>query len=58
MSETPVSYVCRQQVGVISIDNPPVNALSQAVREGLVNALEQAIDDDSRVLLILCRGRT
>lgn len=58
MSETPVSYVCRQQVGVISIDNPPVNALSQAVRAGLVNALEQAIDDDSRVLLILCRGRT
>ena len=58
MSETPVNYECRQQVGVISIDNPPVNALSQAVRAGLMNALDQATADDSRILLILCRGRT
>jgi len=32
-------------VAVILMDNPPVNALGQAVREGLYNALRQAQED-------------
>ena len=32
-------------IAVITIDNPPVNALSQAVREGIVTNLEAAEAD-------------
>lgn len=46
-------------IGVIWIDNPPVNAISHAVREGLVNAIESAAtDDDIQALVLACRGRT
>ena len=31
-----VKYETQGSIGVISVDNPPVNALSQAVRQGLV----------------------
>ena len=58
MSENPVSYELREQVGIVVIDNPPVNALSQPVRAGLMTALERARADDCEALLILCRGRT
>ena len=58
MSESPVSYELRDSVGIVAIDNPPVNALSHPVRQGLVNALDQARNDDSEILLMLCRGRT
>ncbi len=53
-----VRYELVNEIGVITIDNPPVNALSQAVREGLKNAIEGAKFDSSKALLILCTGRT
>ena len=34
-------------IGIIWIDNPPVNAISHAVRAGLVSAVETAASDDS-----------
>ncbi len=46
-------------IAVISIDNPPVNALSQPVRQALVDAigaLERDADIEAAVLV--CRGRT
>ena len=55
---SPVSYELYAEIGVISIDNPPVNALSQAVRQGLRDALRQAEDDDSKAIVVLCKGRT
>jgi 3-hydroxyacyl-CoA dehydrogenase len=55
---SPVKYTLTGNVGVISIDNPPVNALSQAVREGLMDALEVAEQDASEALVIICEGRT
>jgi len=55
---TPVKYTLRGTVGVISIDNPPVNALSQAVRQGIMDALDRAAQDASRALVIICEGRT
>lgn len=58
MSEQVVTFERKDDIAVIRIDNPPVNALSHAVRSGLVEALEQARDDDSRALLLLCEGRT
>jgi 3-hydroxyacyl-CoA dehydrogenase len=46
-------------VAVITIDNPPVNALSRDVRAGLVEALEEAIADDSvRAIVVACAGNT
>ncbi len=46
-------------VGIIRVDNPPVNALSQAVRQGILEALEAAQDSaEVRVVLLICEGRT
>jgi 3-hydroxyacyl-CoA dehydrogenase len=46
-------------IGVIVIDNPPVNALKNAVRKGLVEALSRAREDASiEALVITCAGRT
>jgi 3-hydroxyacyl-CoA dehydrogenase len=53
-----VEYSREGELGVITIDNPPVNAVSHAVRSGLVAALERAGRDDSRAVVLLCAGRT
>ncbi len=59
MSHSPVTWQLDGQVGVITIDNPPVNALSQAVRAGLLAAVEQLeVDADCRAIVIQCAGRT
>ena len=43
---------------VVSINNPPVNALGQAVRAGLLAAVEQAEGDAAvRALLIVGEGK-
>ena len=53
-----VSYRREGSIGLIEIDNLPVNATSQAVRAGLKAALEQGLDDDAQVLVIYGAGRT
>lgn len=53
-----VSYEIIRGIGVISVNNPPVNALSQALREGLQNAVTAAQDDASEALVLICDGRT
>ena len=55
---SPVSYELVDDIGVISIDNPPVNALSQAVRQGIHDAIAAAQKDASKAVLIICDGRT
>jgi 3-hydroxyacyl-CoA dehydrogenase len=46
-------------IAVITIDNPPVNALSNAVRAGLIAALDQARDDAGvHAVVLACAGRT
>ena len=46
-------------VGVIVVDNPPVNAVSNAVRVGLVTALEDAGRNDAvEAVALSCAGRT
>lgn len=46
-------------VAVISVENPPVNALSQAVRAGLKSAIDKAAADDSvKAIVLCCVGRT
>lgn len=47
------------RIGIVQIDNPPVNALSNAVRSGIVDAIA-AFGANSLVdaVLIMCAGRT
>jgi len=46
-------------VAVIVIDKPPVNALSRDVRAALVEALDEAVADDSvRAIVVACAGNT
>ena len=53
-----VSYEVINNVGVIKVNNPPVNALSHAVREGIQNAVQTAQKDDSEAIVLICEGRT
>lgn len=53
-----VSYELAGNIGVITIDYPPVNAASLAVRQGIMEALQAAENDASRALVIICAGRT
>ena len=55
---TVVSYEVVNGIGVVTVANPPVNALSHAVRQGLLKFVRAAQADDSRAILILCTGRT
>ena len=41
----PVSYELKDNVGIITVNNPPVNALSQTVRQGLFDCLNEALND-------------
>lgn len=54
---SPVSTQHSGTILVITIDHPPVNALSHAVRAGIVQALETAPADTSAAVL-QCAGRT
>ena len=54
-----VSYDARDGVAVLISNNPPVNAMSYHVRQGLVDGLEMAQgDEDVQAIVIHCEGRT
>ena len=56
---SPVNIQKSDGVAIISVDNPPVNALSQAVREGLMRCVDEATDDSAvEAIVIICSGRT
>ena len=47
------------EVAVVTIDSPPVNALSQAVRDGLKRGVEAAEANGAvKAVVIICGGRT
>ncbi|MBI2494220.1 MAG: hypothetical protein HYV94_19260 [Candidatus Rokubacteria bacterium] len=49
----------RGRVAVLTVTNPPVNALSQHVRQGLRDGLAQAVADAGvGAVVIVCAGRT
>ena len=54
-----VDYSVEEGVAVLTLNNPPVNALSQGVRQGLKEGVEKALTDDSaKAIVIFCEGRT
>jgi len=48
-----VRYEVRDRVAVVTIDNPPVNALSAGVPEGISEAVERACGDGSADAIVL-----
>jgi 3-hydroxyacyl-CoA dehydrogenase len=47
------------EIAVVTVDNPPVNALKHEVRAGLAEALRQARGDGAvKAVVIACAGRT
>ena len=56
---SPISTQKHGDVLIILSNNPPVNALGHAVRQGLVAAIEQAEADESvKAIVIACEGQT
>ncbi len=54
-----VDFSSEGRIGVITIDSPPVNALSQGVRQGLADGFQAAIADDTvEAIVLICAGRT
>jgi 3-hydroxyacyl-CoA dehydrogenase len=46
-------------IAIISINNPPVNALGHAVRDGIVQAMQKADADAAvKAVVLICEGRT
>ncbi|WP_416896288.1 MAG: 3-hydroxyacyl-CoA dehydrogenase NAD-binding domain-containing protein [Minwuia sp.] len=56
---SPVVLEKHGEIGVILVQNPPVNALSQAVRQGLADRLAEAnADDEIKGIVLAGDGRT
>ena len=53
-----VNYEQRGAVGVVTVNNPPVNALSHSVRAGISEALSVSASDQTRATVLYCEGRT
>ena len=52
-------YALDGDVGVITFNSPPVNALSAGVRDGLALGVAQALaDPGAKSIVIICEGRT
>ena len=55
----PISTEIRDGILVVSSNNPPVNALSAAVRQGLDAAIREAAADPAvKAVVIACEGKT
>lgn len=58
MSEV-VSYTLVDNIAVITIDNPPVNAMGHAVRQGTWDRVDEfAADEKADAAVLICDGRT
>ena len=56
---SPISTRKHGDVLIVLSNNPPVNALGHAVRQGLVAAIDEAEADDSvKAVVIACEGQT
>jgi 3-hydroxyacyl-CoA dehydrogenase len=54
-----VQFEKRGRIGVIAVDNPPVNALGHAVRQGLIDAHVKALaDSEVQAIVLIGKGRT
>jgi 3-hydroxyacyl-CoA dehydrogenase len=56
----PVTDLSKEgEIAVLTLNAPPVNALSAAVRDGLADGMKQAVaDPDVKAIVLICEGRT
>ena len=53
------AYALEGDVGIITLNSPPVNALSAPVRDGLSEGMKAALaDPGAKAIVIICEGRT
>lgn len=53
------TYRREGRVGIITVDNPPVNAMSHGVRLGIVEGLNAAeADGEAQAVVLICAGNT
>ena len=58
MSEV-VKFESHDAIGIVTVDSPPVNALSAAVRGGILECIQAAIADPAvKAIVLTCAGRT
>jgi len=57
-NDAPVRWVLDDGLLIVTIDHPPVNALSHAVREGLMEAAERLDTDAAAQAMLLCSSGT
>src|SRR5215472_469136 len=54
-----VAYSQQGSIPVLTVDNQPVNALSQAVRQGMIDGIERAIADPAVAgVVVIGKGKT
>jgi 3-hydroxyacyl-CoA dehydrogenase len=46
------------EIALVIVNNPPVNALSWHVRQGLFDGVDQAVEGGAKAIVIICDGRT
>lgn len=56
---SPISTKKHGDVLIVTSNNPPVNSLGHAVRDGLAKAIQEADGDDGvKAVVIICQGQT
>jgi 3-hydroxyacyl-CoA dehydrogenase len=56
---SPITTTRHGEILIVTSNNPPVNALGHAVREGLVAAMDEAdADEGVKAVVIVCQGQT
>jgi len=58
MMSDAIEYERSGDIAVLKANNPPVNALGQAVRQGLIDGIERAEADGAKAVVIYGAGRT
>lgn len=53
-----VNYTKEDGIALVTIDHPPVNAMSLVVRQGLLTAIQAAQTDGMQKGIIVCSGKT
>jgi len=52
-SVSPITYVQDQHLALVGLNSAPVNALSKAVRVGIIESVEKALSDDKVKAIVL-----
>ena len=53
-----LDYIEQDEIAILAVDNPPVNALGIGVRQALVAGVDRAVKSGAKAVLIFGKGRT